>query len=69
MPAAWLPLRPDLPGRADVIALARTRLAEGGVSLSGAPGIGKTSVAGAVLAGSGRAVQIGRAHVWTPVTL
>ena len=54
---AWLPLRPDLPGRAKVIAEGRERLArEGTLALAGLPGIGKTAVAGAVLAGSGRAI-------------
>ncbi|MDP2312628.1 MAG: hypothetical protein Q8P41_06960, partial [Pseudomonadota bacterium] len=52
---AWLPLRPDLPGRAAVIAEGRERLAhDRSLTLSGPPGIGKTAVAGAIVAGSGR---------------
>jgi tetratricopeptide (TPR) repeat protein len=52
---AWLPLRPDLPGRAPEIAEGRARLErEGSLTISGAPGIGKTSLAGAIVAIQGR---------------
>ncbi|MDP2305432.1 MAG: hypothetical protein Q8P18_05350 [Pseudomonadota bacterium] len=54
---SWLPLRPDLPGRATEIAEGRARLErEGVLTIGGAPGIGKTSLAGAIVAGSGRAL-------------
>ncbi|MFN7147167.1 MAG: AAA family ATPase, partial [Myxococcota bacterium] len=53
----WLPLRPDLPGRAARIAEARARLDRDGVLvLVGMPGVGKTSLAGAVVAGAGRSL-------------
>lgn len=52
---AWLPLRPDLPGRAAEIAEGRARLERDGIfTIGGAPGIGKTSLAGAVVAIPGR---------------
>ncbi len=51
----WLPLRPELPGRAALIAEARERLARDGMLvLVGLPGVGKTAAAGAVVAESGR---------------
>lgn len=53
----WLPLRPDLPGREAEIARALATLGAGGAAgIQGAPGIGKTAIAGAVAARFGRRV-------------
>lgn len=55
MPPPWLSVRGELPGRGALVAAARARLAESGLlALTGAPGIGKTAVAGALLAGGTR---------------
>lgn len=55
MTPPWLPLSPDLPGRDDaIVATLRSLDQRAVVGIVGPPGIGKTSVAGAVLARSGR---------------
>ncbi len=56
MTPPWLPLSPDLPGREDAISAGLRALDRSAiVGIVGPPGVGKTSVAGAMLARSGRA--------------
>ncbi len=55
MTPPWLPLPTELPGRGDELATLARFLGEGGlVGVEGAPGVGKTTLAGAAARASGR---------------
>ncbi len=55
MTPPWLPLPTELPGREDELAVLARMLADGGiVGIDGAPGVGKTTLAGAAARASGR---------------